>query len=806
MKKTLKCLLSVLCAFALLLSGLAVYADEPADAVEAPAAEAAANSSEEVKEDYPTKSVGGSYSPTLKNAEKTFRLAVKSSTHVTLIAEGSLAVRISVCEEETGSKVKGAESDNAEKPLILSFNAEAKNYLITAKALNGTSGKLRIQILDDEKYASWVKEREAAKEEKEAPAEEPEAVENAPAEEEPAAEPEIVEEAPAAEPEAVEEAPTAEPEPVEEEPAAEPEVIEEAPADEVEDEITIVDPESEPEEETESPAETASKTVYRFSDANISAVVTLSKASVIPDDAKLKVTHIKPGSRAYKAYMEALNKNGSMEYDASNSLIYDFAFLVDGIEVQAEDGTMKVDVTFKQNQLTELGAESAKDVSVKHLTLDEDVLDNVDKTVDADFTADDVHISSVGTSVSLDGNTDQVGFTVDGFSAFVFTTTVSPNASAPKITTQPADLTIAIGEKAVMKVVATGVGLTYQWWSKDVGDTSWTKITSDTGKTASRTIKGTAAMEGRKYKCIVYSSNGTKVTSRALTITIKPKITTQPADISLKVGEKATMAVVATGVGLTYQWWVKDVGDTSWTKITSDTGKTASRTIKGTAAMEGRLYKCIVYCSNGTKVTSRALKITVLPNITKQPTAKDIKAKTSMTMSVTATGVGLKYQWQYKDAKTTSWTSISGSTSASKTIKPSTEMNGRQYRCRVTDANGKKVYSSAVTLSVYGETSLVRYRIKDMNYASVIAYLGTAKSVTVPSKLDGYPVKQIFTNAFKGTSITSIVIPTSVTYIGQSAFENCKSLTTVTLSDKVSTIKPKAFKNCTKLTTMKIKN
>ncbi len=475
MKKTLKCLLSVLCAFALLLSGLAVYADEPADAVEAPAADAAANSSEEVKEDYPTKSVGGSYSPTLKNAEKTFRLAVKSSTHVTLIAEGSLAVRISVCEEETGSKVKGAESDNAEKPLILSFNAEAKNYLITAKALNGTSGKLRIQILDDEKYASWVKEREAAKEEKKAPAEEPEAVENAPA-----AEPEVVEEAPAAEPEVVEEAP-----------------VEEAPADEVEDEVTIVEPESEPEEETETPTETASKTVYRFSDANISAVVTLSKASVIPDDAKLKVTHIKPGSRAYKAYMEALNKNGSMEYDASNSLIYDFAFLVDGIEVQAEDGTMKVDVTFKQNQLTELGAESAKDVSVKHLTLDEDVLDKVDKTVDATFSADDVHISSVGTSVSLDGNTDQVGFTVDGFSAFVFTTTVSPNASAPKITTQPADLTIAIGEKAVMKVVATGVGLTYQWWSKDVGDTSWTKITSDTGKTASRTIKGTAAMEGR---------------------------------------------------------------------------------------------------------------------------------------------------------------------------------------------------------------------------------------------------------------------------------------------------------------------
>ena len=61
-------------------------------------------------------------------------------------------------------------------------------------------------------------------------------------------------------------------------------------------------------------------------------------------------------------------------------------------------------------------------------------------------------------------------------------------------------------------------------------------------------------------------------------------------------------------------------------------------------------------------------------------------------------------------------------------------------------------------------------------------------------------VKTIGTYAFKGTAITSMVVPEGVTSLGQQAFENCTALTEVTLGNsKLTTIGSALFKNCTAL-------
>lgn len=67
-----------------------------------------------------------------------------------------------------------------------------------------------------------------------------------------------------------------------------------------------------------------------------------------------------------------------------------------------------------------------------------------------------------------------------------------------------------------------------------------------------------------------------------------------------------------------------------------------------------------------------------------------------------------------------------------------------------------------------------------------------------------YTVTDIGDNAFRGTAITSVNLPDSVTRIGWDAFENCRSLETVTMSTGLTRIERFAFQNCSKLASIDI--
>ena len=74
------------------------------------------------------------------------------------------------------------------------------------------------------------------------------------------------------------------------------------------------------------------------------------------------------------------------------------------------------------------------------------------------------------------------------------------------------------------------------------------------------------------------------------------------------------------------------------------------------------------------------------------------------------------------------------------------------------------------------------------------------KVIVIPEKIDGKPVVAIADNAFAGTDITGITLPSGVTDIGWFAFFGCVSLMNVTLPDSVASIGYDAFANCPKLT------
>ena len=272
-------------------------------------------------------------------------------------------------------------------------------------------------------------------------------------------------------------------------------------------------------------------------------------------------------------------------------------------------------------------------------------------------------------------------------------------AAKPAVTAQPANKTACVGDSVKFTVSASGSDLTYRWQYRTSSTGTWKNSTLTGCATPALTVSATTSRNGYQYRCVVENGVG-KAISKAATLTVKPKITTQPADRSGYVGDTAKFTVAAKGDGLTYRW--QYYTGSAW-KDSGLTGHaTATLSVGVTAARNGQQYRCVVTDKNGTKSISSTAKLIVKPRITSQPSNKSTTAGTAVKFTVQATGAGLTYRWQYRTSSTGSWknSGATGCSTATLTVTPSTGMNGYQYRCVIVDANGTKLISSAATLTV----------------------------------------------------------------------------------------------------------
>lgn len=265
------------------------------------------------------------------------------------------------------------------------------------------------------------------------------------------------------------------------------------------------------------------------------------------------------------------------------------------------------------------------------------------------------------------------------------TLTINPQTA---ITAHPQSATVCQGASITFTVAATGSNLRYQW----------RKGTQDiAGATASSyTIASVALADTGLYACIVAGDCGSQTSNQAqLEVALPPAITQQPRSQTLCEGQNLTLTVgINRIIANSYQWRKNGIPLSDGGRIQG--AITSTLRITNLISDDAGNYTVEItnaVCQQSVTSDAAAVVVKAQPTITAQPQSKTVTRGSPVSLSVSATGPDLQYQWYHNNQ------AIAGATSATYTIPSAQDNHAGTYHVRVSNDCGT-VESQRVMITI----------------------------------------------------------------------------------------------------------
>ena len=261
---------------------------------------------------------------------------------------------------------------------------------------------------------------------------------------------------------------------------------------------------------------------------------------------------------------------------------------------------------------------------------------NIESATSAKYTTE-------ATTTSMSGNQYRCVVTGSGVSVISAPATLTVNAAATTITTQPSNVTVTEGETATFSVTATGSNLTYQWQQSTDGS-AWANISGATSSSYT-TQAATMDMDGWQYRCVVTDGNSNGVTSQAATLTVTAAtvsvtgVSLDKTELSLTVGDTETLTATVAPANAANQsvTWASSAPSVATVdaagKVTAVGAGTATITV--TTVDGGKTAACTVTVRPDIPPANPNYRITVEATQGGTVTADPTAAKASATVTLT---------------------------------------------------------------------------------------------------------------------------------------------------------------------------
>jgi len=273
---------------------------------------------------------------------------------------------------------------------------------------------------------------------------------------------------------------------------------------------------------------------------------------------------------------------------------------------------------------------------------------------------------------------------------------------------------VVVDKVATFVVTATSsIGeITYQWQISSDGGATWSGTTWNGYNTRRLYVNAYDSRDGWMVRCIMTDAEGARLISEPATLAIKENplyVVTQAenAEVVLDTTVYFNFEVGGNVGDVSYTWFISGDDGVTWAKTGLTGFNTTQLRVNAYNSRNGKMFKCIAIDSEGNKLESAAVKLTLKANpitIVKKPTSATVSAgETAYFTFQVENFVGeVSYQWYYRKSADGSWsaTGMTGAKTDTLEVAATAARNGYQYYCMATDTAGNKMKSNAVTLTV----------------------------------------------------------------------------------------------------------